>query len=209
MIRVLIADDHQVVRGGLRATIQEQPDMSVCGELADASRLVAEVSERKPDVVVLDINMPGSGSTSLVREIRSLANAPQVVIFTMYNEDSHAVGYLREGAAAFINKRRSTEELLRAVRRAAAGSRYTTNELQEFLFENQIDPQKQPLDLLSAREVQGIRPLAAGKRATEIASELGLSTSTVNTFVERVKTKLGLRTTVEIVLYATQNGLTG
>jgi len=161
------------------------------------------------NVLILDVNMPGVSGPGTVHEIVSHPGAPKVVVFTMYNEDSHAVGFLRAGASAFINKRRSSDELIRAIRKAAEGRRYITPELADFLFENQIDIQKEPARLLSAREVQVVRSLAAGQRATEIASELGLSVSTVNTFVQRTKEKLGARTVVEIVQFAQDNGLLG
>jgi DNA-binding NarL/FixJ family response regulator len=209
MIRVFIADDHHIVRGGLKSIISEQVGMEVCGEAAEATGLVERVANSGADVVIMDVNMPGGGSPSLVQSLRALPSPPQVVVFTMYQEDSHAVGFLRSGAAAFINKQRAPEELFKAVRVAAAGGRYLTQELQAFLLQNQIEVQKHPLDLLSAREVMVVRLLAVGKRATEIAHELGVSTSTVNTYVERVKTKLGLRTTVEVVQYASENGLLG
>jgi two-component system invasion response regulator UvrY len=209
MIRVFIADDHHIVRGGLKSIISEQVGMEVCGEAAEANGLVDLVAGSGADVVIMDVNMPGGGSPLLVRSLRALPSPPQVVIFTMYQEDSHAVGFLRSGAAAFINKQRAPEELFKAVRLAAAGRQYLTQELQAFLLQNQIEVQKHPLDLLSAREVMVVRLLAVGKRATEIAHDLGVSTSTVNTYVERVKTKLGLRTTVEVVQYASENGLLG
>ena len=209
MIRVFIADDHDIVRDGLRTAISDAPDMSVVGEVADATGIRKRLTAVKPDVLVLDVNMPGCGGPEAVRDIRTGAPAPQVVVFTMYNEDRHAVGFLRAGAAAFINKRRSTRELLNAIRRAAEGRQTITSDLEDYILENQIDMQKAPQDLLSARELEVVRLLAAGLRATEIADQQGLSTSTVNTFVQRAKEKLGVRTVVEVVQFARDNGLLG
>ena len=183
--------------------------MNVCGDARDADELLQRLPSSKADVAVVDVNMPGCTGPEIVRKVRKASPSTRVVVFTMYGEDAHAVGFLREGASAFINKRRPIEELLKAIRKAAEGGRYVTTELADYLFQNQIDVQKHPLDLLSAREVLVVRHLAAGKRATEIALDLGISTSTVNTFVERVKTKLGLRTVVEVVQFAQDNGLLG
>lgn len=209
MIRVFIADDHDIVRSGIKRLVDEFADLTVCGEADDAFSLSELTREAAADVLVLDVNMPGVSGPGTVREIVSLPGTPKVVVFTMYNEDSHAVGFLRAGASAFINKRRSSDELIRAIRKAAEGRRYITPELAEFLFENQIDIQKEPARILSDRELQVVRGLADGQRATEIASELGVSVSTVNTFVQRTKEKLGARTVVEIVQFANDNGLLG
>ena len=127
----------------------------------------------------------------------------------MFNEDSHAIAYLRAGAAAFISKSRSSKDLIAAIRKVATGGRYIAPDLAEFLFQNQVDLNRPPCDTLSASELEVIRGLAGGKRSVEIAQETGRSVSTINTFVQRIKTKLGLRTVVEIVHYADDNGLLG
>jgi DNA-binding NarL/FixJ family response regulator len=209
MIRVFIADDHEIVRTGLRRILSEMPDMHVCGEAASAERLVAVLAVEKPDVVILDIHMPGGNNPALVKRIRALEPAPRVVVFTMFHEDSHAVAYLRSGAAAFISKKRSSADLVDAIRKVHGGGHYITPELADYLFEHQIDIGRPPSDSLSAGEMEVLRSLADGKRAVEIAAETGRSVSTVNTFVQRVKTKLGMRTVVEIVQYARDNGLLG
>jgi len=209
MIRVLIADDHDIVRTGLHRILEELPDMAVCGEARNGDETLRLARSERPDVAVLDVNMPGSQGPSLVTALRGASPATQVVLFTMFSEDSHAVGFLRAGASAFINKRRSSEELIRAIRWAAQGRRYITPELADYLFTHQIDLQKAPRDLLSGRELEVIRGLADGLRATEIAARLELSASTVNTFVQRIKAKLGVRTAVEIVEVARGSGLLG
>ena len=209
MIRVFIADDHEIVRTGLHRILGGMPDITICGESPDALNLLPTLAAVRPDVVVLDIHMPGGRNPALVKQIRELDPAPAVVVFTMFNEDSHAIAYLRCGAGAFISKNRSSKDLVAAIRKVATGGRYITPDLAEFLFENQVDLNRPPADTLSASELEVIRGLADGKRAVEIAAESGRSVSTVNTFVQRIKTKLGLRTVVEIVQYAGDNGLLG
>lgn len=209
MIRIFIADDHEIVRSGLRQLFTGERDTEVVGEADSVENLLARLQESRADVLVLDINMPGSPSPGAVRDwLRSLPKMA-VVIFTMYPEDSHAVSFLRSGASAYINKRRSIVEVLKAIRAAAKGRRYLTEDLEDYLFVNDIDLLKSAEDILSQREVQVIRKLVDGLRSKEIASELQVSQSTVNTYVQRIKIKLGLKSIVEIVEYARANGLIG
>ncbi len=209
MIRIFVADDHDIVRTGLKRIFAELPDIAVCGEAASADELLAQVPAARPDVVVLDVHMPGCHGPHVIESLAALPHPPRVVVFTMYAEDGHAVPFLRSGAGAFINKRRSAAELVAAIRKVHAGGRYITPELADYLFEQQIDVHKAPHETLSQRELAVVRGLAGGKRAVEVAAELGLSASTVNTFVQRIKTKLGVRTVVEIVEFARTYGLLG
>lgn len=209
MIRVILADDHDIVRMGLRQLLGDCADLEVVGEAASLDETLALVTRTPCDVVVLDIGMPGGSGTHAVQRLLARDRAPRIVVFTMYNEDSHAIGYLRAGVGAFINKRRPSHELVEAIRKVHAGGRYITPTLAEYLFEHQIDVHKGPADLLSDREMDVVRALASGKRATEIAGEWSISSSTVNTYVQRIKTKIGARTAVEIVDYARTHGMLG
>lgn len=209
MIRVFVADDHTIVREGLKRVLDETVDMSVCGEATSAPEVLERLAEARSDVVVLDVNMPGSHGTSLVKQVLACRAPPRVVIFTMYPEDGHAVAFLRAGASAFISKRHSSLELVEAIRRVHSGRRYISPALADFLFEHQIDLRKTLAELLSDREVQVVRALAEGKRAVDIAAESGVTPSTINTFVHRIKTKLGVRTVVEVVQSARDAGLVG
>ena len=161
MIRVFIADDHEIVRTGLHRILGGMPDITVSGESAEAVDLLPLLQAARPDVVVLDIHMPGGRNPSLVKQIRELVPAPAVVVFTMFNEDSHAIAYLRAGAAAFISKSGSSKDLVAAIRKVATGGRYITPDLAEFLFENQVDLNRPPSDTLSASELEVIQGLRA------------------------------------------------
>ncbi len=209
MIRVFIADDHDIVRSGLRRLLAEDPEIQICGEASTASGLVNRVRQERPDVVALDINMPGSDGTKTVRALTQLKPAPAVVIFTMYPEDSHAVAYLRSGAKAFLNKRRSIRDLADAIRTVHKGRRYITPDLTQCLFEHGINVEEPASKIFSPRERQVIERLAEGGRAVDIAAEFGVSASTVNTYVQRIKEKLGAHSIVEIVEFARDNGLLG
>jgi two-component system invasion response regulator UvrY len=209
MIRVFVADDHDIVRSGLQRLLAEDPEIQICGEASTGSGLVDRARRERPDVVVLDINMPGNDGTKTVRALTQLTPPPAVVIFTMYPEDSHAVAYLRSGAKAFLNKRRSIRELADAIRTVSKGRRYVTPELARYLFEHSIDVEKAASKIFSPRERQVILRLAEGGRAVDIAAETGVSASTVNTYVQRIKEKLGVRSIVEIVEFARDNALLG
>ncbi len=209
MIRVCIADDQDIVRSGLRRLLAEDPEIRVCDEAASAHGLVDRARRERWDVVVLDINLPGSEGTKMVRALTELQPAPAVVIFTLYPEDGHAVAYLRSGAKAFLSKRRSIPELAAAIRTVHAGRRYITPEVAQYLFEHEIDIDRAASATFSPRERQVILRLAEGGRAVDIAAELRLSASTVNTHVQRIKEKLGVRSVVEIVEFARDHALLG
>ncbi len=209
MIRVCIADDQDIVRSGLRRLLAEDPEIRVCDEASTGYGLVDRASRERWDVVVLDINLPGSNGTKMIRALADLQPAPAIVIFTMYPEDSHAVAYLRCGAKAFLNKRRSIRELATAIRTVHSGARYITPELAQYLIERDIDVEQAVGTTFSARERQVILRLAEGRRAVDIAAELCVSASTVNTHVQHIKEKLGVRSVVEIVDFARDHALLG
>jgi DNA-binding NarL/FixJ family response regulator len=207
MIKIFLVDDHVIIRDGLKRIIEEVPDMVVCGEAGDAAGLMPKLETAVPDIVILDVSMPTAANPGLVRRIRELSWSPKVIVFTMFHEDIHAVAYLKAGAGAFISKSRSTKELLAAIRRVHARGRYITPEIADFLFRHREDVDSLGTVALSPAEIEVIRGLAAGKRAVEIARETNRSVSTVNTFVQRIKSKLGMRTVVQIDQYAKENGL--
>jgi DNA-binding NarL/FixJ family response regulator len=209
MIRVFIADDHAIVRKGLRQLFSEERDLDVCGESATAEGLVERAGTEKWDVLILDVNIPGGSGPDLVSAFAQLPSPPAVIIYTMYPEDSHAIAFLRAGALAFINKKRSIDELVEAIRKVHSRKRYLTPDLAHYLFEHDIDFEKTPDKIFSQREREVIQGLAVGSRPIEIAAGLGISASTVNTFIQRIKGKLGVHSAVEIVEFARVNGLLG
>jgi two-component system, NarL family, invasion response regulator UvrY len=209
VIRVFVADDHDIVRDGLRRYIAEIPDMEVCGEGATLADALRGATGGRADVLVLDVNMPGGGGPDAVREVGACSQPPHVVVFTMFAEALYGVSFLRAGAMAFLNKQRPTRELISAIRAAAHGRRYVTSEIAEHLLRYNIDFEKPGRDLLSAREQEVVRGLADGLRATEIAASLGICPSTVHTYAQRIKEKMGVHTTVGAVQAARDEGLLG
>jgi len=208
MIRVVVADDHAVVREGLKRIIESAGDMMLVGEAASGEELLRELSGWPCDVVVLDLSMPGMSGLDVVREIRQRAPKLPVLVLSMYPEDQYAVRALSDGAVGYIHKGDDPAELVKAIRAAAQGRRYITQAVAECLATHvDATAERLPHERLSNREFQVFKLIAAGKRVSEIARELSLSIKTVSTFRHRVLEKLGMSHNIEIVRYAFKHGL--
>ncbi len=209
MIRVFIADDHEIVRSGLKPLLSVDSEIVICGETETAVDLDKKAQTENWDVLVLDINMPGNSGPNMIKDLLSVKPGLAIVLFTMYPEDHHAVSYFRAGALGFLNKRRPISELAEAIRVVSTGKRYITRELAEYLLEHEIDLAKNPEALLSTRELQVVRGLTLGKRSKQIALDMDLSQSTINTYVQRIKIKLGLVSIPDIIEFGKDNGFLG
>jgi DNA-binding NarL/FixJ family response regulator len=208
MIRVFIADDHAVVRRGVRQILEEDPDMVVIGEAATGRETLQAVMTAACEVLLLDIAMPDGSGLEVLAQLRTLKPEVQVLILSVYPEKQYALRALKTGAAGYLTKDSLPEELLAAVRQAACGGKYITQSLSEQLADELQDSrQKEPHELLSNREYQVMQLLAAGKTVTDIAGELSLSVKTVSTYRARILEKLGLNNTAEIIYYALSRGL--
>jgi len=209
VIRLVIADDHPIVREGLHRIVAEHPDMTVVGEAADGDRLQELLQDVTADVLLLDISMPGLPFLEMMQRLRSTYSRLRVLVVSAHPEDQYALRSLRAGAAGYLTKNHTPDELAEAIRRVHQGARYVTSTLAEALaFE--LDPEyDRPLhDLLSEREYQVLVSLGAGTSLKEIAAEMSLSPKTVSTYRARVLNKLGLKTTAELIRYAIEQGLT-
>jgi two-component system, NarL family, invasion response regulator UvrY len=207
VIQVFIADDHEIVRNGIRNLIAGRTDMVVCGE-ADSGDAVIEAADHQTwDVLILDVNMPGCNGFEVIKHLKTHKNCPRIVVFSMYKEDNFAVALIRAGARGFINKKRSPQELIDAVLKVSNGEYYITDAINDYLLENQISLQNEPHESLSAREYEIFLFLLEGKSSVEIAKLLGLSANTIHTFVSRIKVKLGVNSIVDIVKYGQRNQL--
>lgn len=208
MIRVMIADDHAVVREGLKRIVAGTSDLAVAGEAASGPELLAEVAARPCDVVLMDLAMPGLSGLEALHELRRRHPKLPILILSMYPADQYAVRTLKAGAAGYLNKGSAPEELISAIRKVAAGRRYLSEDVAQCLaahVDNEVD--KPAHERLSDREFQVLCLVAGGRSVTEIAAELGLSVKTVSTFRARVLEKLGLRATADLVRYALDHGL--
>lgn len=209
MIRVYLADDHAIMRQGLVNLLREARDMSVIGECGDGRQvLLAMEQEQLPcDVLVLDLSLPRVGGVEVLRRLVQSRPALRVIILSMYAEEQYALRMVRAGAAGYVCKDRPAEDLLQAIRAAAAGKVYLSPRIAASVQAGQEDEQRPGHESLSSREYQVFELLAQGRAVTEIAAELNLTKSTISTYVLHIKEKLHVRTLGEIIRYAHQAGL--
>ena len=208
MIRVLVADDHALVRAGLKHILGKTGEISVIGEACNGQEVMVEARRTPCDVVLLDIGMPGRSGLDVLKQLRVEHPNLPVLILTMYPEEQYAVRALRAGAAGYLTKDSGPEELVNAVRKVASGGRYVSMRAAESLaFEVQGRFRQSPHEALSDRELQVLCMIARGKTVNEIAGELTLSPKTVSTYRSRVLAKLNLRNNSEIAYYAVKEGL--
>jgi two-component system, NarL family, invasion response regulator UvrY len=208
MITLLLADDHQLFREGLKQIFKHEPDLSVVAEASSGPEVLTALRNTSCDLVLLDISMPGQSGWDALAEIRNEWPGQKVLILSMHPEDQYAVRMLKAGAAGYIGKEAAPEELIGAIRRVAAGGRYVSTALGEKLaFTIDHDARTSPHETLSNREFQVMLRLAAGKTLKEIADEMSLSEKTITTYRARILEKLDVRNNVELTRYAIANRL--
>ena len=207
-MRILVCDDHPIVRKGLREILEQARAPVTVGEAASAAEGLALARKQPWGTVVLDITMPGRSGLELLRDLkREHPNVP-VLVLSVHPAEQYAIRVLRAGASGYLTKESAPEELLTAIRRIVRGGRYISPSVGETLADDLGRPGEQlPHDALSNREFEIMRLLASGKRASEIAHELHLSVKTVSTYRARILQKLNLRTTAEIMRYAIKHDL--
>lgn len=209
MIRVLLADDHPVVRAGLRQILAEAPDITVVGEAADGSAVVEQAAGTRPDVVLLDVTMPGTGFITLVRNLRRHHPHMALLVLSVHPEDQYAVRAFRAGASGYLSKERSPELLLAAIRKVAAGGRYVPDSVVDRLV-TRLDRESagELHESLSDREYEVLCLLGGGRTVSDVAAELQLSPKTVSTFRTRILRKMRLRSNAELIRYTLEHELT-
>jgi two-component system invasion response regulator UvrY len=208
MTRILIADDHELLRRGLKGILAEvYKDLEV-GEAGDGRHALEMAQKQKWDIVLLDINMPGRGGIEVLQDLRQLYPTLPVLVLSAFPEKDYAIRAFKLGAAGYVSKQSASGELLAAVKKALAGGRYVTPLLGEALAAMLAgEAPVAPHELLSNRELQVLRMVALGKALKEIAAELSLSEKTIGTYRMRISQKMGLSTNVEIARYATLHKL--
>lgn len=208
MIRLMILDDHAIVRRGMRQMVGEAGDIEVVGEAADFGELTALLRERDCDVLLLDIAMPGRNGIDVLKAVRDRHPKIRVLVLSMYPEDQYGLRSIKAGAAGYLTKSSAPEKLLDAIRQVAAGRRFITPQFAETLAATIADPgDRAPHEALSDRELQTMQLIASGRKLSEVALELSLSPKTVSVYRARVLDKLKLRTNAELTRYAVRNGL--
>jgi len=208
MIQVLLVDDHAVVRTGFRLLLQSQPDINVAAEAQSGEAACQMYAELAPDVVVMDLGMPGMGGLEAVRRIRARNPAARVLALSAHDDPMHARRALREGALGFLSKRSAPEALIEAIATVAAGRRYIDPSLAQKLALAEIEgAARSPIEQLSEREFEVFIRLAGGATVQKIADDLKLSASTIGTHLYNIKQKLGVVNQSELTLLAIRHGL--
>jgi two-component system, NarL family, invasion response regulator UvrY len=208
LIRVLIADDHDVVRKGLRQIISQTHDIVVAGEATNGQEALDMSLQGRFDVAVLDISMPDRQGFDVIRSLKTATPGLKVIMLSMHTEEQYALQSFRQGAFAYLAKTADSDELLKAIRTVAAGRKYVTATIAENLAARlEVDTRRPPIEQLSNRELQVLALLGSGKRPSDISRELALSIKTVSTYRTRILRKLGLESSGQLIRYALQNGL--
>lgn len=206
---VFIVDDHPVVRQGLTQFINDEDDLYVCGDAEDANSAIREINSLKPDIVIADISLKGISGIELTAAIRSRFNIP-VLILSMHDENLYAERAIRAGAAGYIMKKESMEKVIAAIHEVLMGKIYLHADLKERLLSKFLKTSQEiesPLECLTNREIEVFRLIGLGLSTRHIARELALSVKTIETYRERIKRKLDLKDSAELIQYAVQWGL--
>jgi DNA-binding NarL/FixJ family response regulator len=208
MIRIAIADDHAIVRQGLRQILAAQGDFEVVGEAANHGEVMQIVRRETCDALILDIAMPGKNGIETLKQVRMEKPKLPVLVLSMYPEDQYAFRALKAGASGYLTKMTAADQLVDAIRTITRGRKYITQELAQSLAESfDRDTEIEPHSLLSDREFQTLKLIAAGKQLAQIGAELALSPKTVSVYRARLLAKLGLATNADLTRYALEHGL--
>jgi len=208
MIKILIADDHPIVRQGLKQILSEEPDIEVVGEAQNSQEVLELVRKQHWDIVILDITMPGRGGLDVLKELKHERPKLPVLMLSVHPEDQYAVRALKAHASGYLTKDSAPEELVKAIRKILRGGKYISSTLAEKLaFDLETETDKPLHETLSDRESQVMLMIASGKTISQIAEELSLSVKTIGTYRTRVLEKMKMKSNAELMHYAIKNGL--
>jgi two-component system, NarL family, invasion response regulator UvrY len=208
MIEILVVDDHVIFREGIKKVLSGTSDIWVAGETGDGNEALRLMLECKYDVVLLDLALPGKAGLDILRALKVHGRLSPVLVLSIYPEEQYAVRVLKEGAAGYLTKESVPSDLVRAIRKAAQGGRYVSENLAERLADRVVDEgDKQPHDTLSSKEYQVFQMIASGRSVKEIAVNLSLARTTISTYRNRILLKLDMKSTAQLVRYAVEHGL--
>ncbi|MBT9098373.1 response regulator transcription factor [Methylovulum psychrotolerans] len=208
MIKILMADDHAIVREGLKQILADVPDMIIAGEAASGDDVLAMLRADNWDILLLDIAMPGKNVLELIKLAKQKNPQQPILILSMYPEDQYAIRMLKSGADGYLTKESAPDQLVAAIRKVAKGGKYISATMTDKLIEElNPDQNKLPHTKLSDREYQVFLAVAKGRRTSEIAQEMTLSVKTISTFRTRLMAKMHLHSTADIICYALKHGL--
>lgn len=210
MIRVLITDDHPVVRKGIRQILEDDEKIVLIDEASDGKELIDKMLAQEFDVILLDISLPGRSGLDMISQIKKIQQKTAILILSIHTEELYALKALKFGASGYLTKSSAPDELINAIYKVSRGDRYISSTLAEKLAESLFLNNDRPLYLsLSAREMEVLDLLADGKTVNQVAKELTLSSKTISTYRTRLLTKLNLKTTAELIRYSILEGLKG
>lgn len=210
-IHVLIADDHAIVRQGLKQILSETEDLVVAGEADDGVEALHLARQQEWNVFLLDVSMPNRNGIDTLKQLKKEFPKLPVLILSMHPEEQYAVRALKAGASGYLTKQSAPEQLVTAIRQVAGGRKYVSPTVAMQLADaiaNDSDSEQPPHELLSDREYEVLKLIATGRTLTQIAEELNLAVATISTFRARILTKLGLSSTAELIRYGLEHGLT-
>jgi len=208
MIKILIADDHTIIREGLKQIISETPDMTIADEAVDGHEVLNKALRNDYDVVVLDITMPGINGLDVLKQIKAQKPKLPILVLSVHPEEQYAVRVLRAGASGYLTKESAPDELITAIRKVSVGRKYVSSSLAEKLaLELEIDREKPPHETLSDREYQVMCMITSGRTVKDIAEELFLSEKTISTYRARILEKMNMKNNIELTHYAIKHGL--
>ena len=208
MIRVLIVDDHSIVREGVKKVLSSTPDMEIADEAGDGREALRMMREKAYDMVLLDLALPGMQGLDVLRTIKSEKPQLPVLVLSIYPEEQYAMRVLKEGAAGYLTKESVPSDLIRAIRKAAQGGKYVSDALAVQLADRLTgEKMRLPHESLSSKEYQVFQMVAAGRTIKEMAVDLSLARTTISTYRSRVLLKLNLKTNAEVVRYALEHNL--
>lgn len=208
MINILIADDHSIVREGLKQIVTQSPEMAVMGEAINGQQVLELVHKKDYDLILLDIAMPGRGGIDTLKQLKILKPKIPILILSMYPEEQYAIRAIKAGASGYLTKESAPEELIGAIKKVALGGKYVSPTLAEKLVEELgSDTEQNDHTILSDREYQVMIMIASGRTVREIGDELSLSVKTISTNRTRALKKMGMKNNAEFTYYAVKKGL--
>lgn len=208
MINIVIVDDHELLREGIKKILRPHKDMRVAGEASDLAGSIQLVKQHAPDILILDIGLPGHDGLDGLAEVRQHCPNIPILILSMYPEERFAIRALKAGASGYITKAMAAEELIKAIRKIISGGTYVSPRLAELLAQDVREPRgASPHQHLTDRELQVVSMLGSGKQTKQIAAELSISISSVNTYRTRIFRKMGLASNAAVIRYAVEHGL--
>ena len=207
--RVFLVDDHAMFREGMRQLIEREPDLTVCGDVADADEAMREIREKKPDLVIADISLSGTTGIDLIKNIKAEFEDLPVLVVSMHEESLYAERALRAGAMGYVMKQEPAKAVKLAIRKVLGGDIHLSDKmsatmLAKFMLGSRTNQPESPIEKLSDRELEVFRMLGEGKATRQIAEELNLTITTINSFRNRIKEKLNLKNSTELILHAVQ-----